>query len=90
MMDEKQASLVLSVDPASYEYATRFRPTRRNELRALVWESRWAHLANMQNDVNKTLNYVEQKAYLKYILTELFYIYAFHPHIFYVNFPWSP
>jgi hypothetical protein len=26
MMDEKQASLVLSVDTARYEYATRFRP----------------------------------------------------------------
>jgi len=63
MMDEKQASLVLSVDPASYEYATRFRPTRCNELRGLAWQSRWAHLANMQNNVNNILNYVQQKVY---------------------------
>jgi len=67
MMDEKQASLVLSVDPASYEYATRFRHTRCNELWGLAWQSRWAHLANMQNNVNKLLNYAQQKVYPVYI-----------------------
>ena len=73
MMDEKQASLVLSVDPASYEYATRFRHTRCNELRGRAWQSRWAHLASMQNNVNKILNYAQQKVYL--------YIYI-HIHIY--------